>query len=219
MYFIFLGPPGSGKGSQAQKLAKHFNIAYISTGDLLRKSNDPDIQRRIQCGEIVPTEKIILLFKEKFLQHPQRGWVLDGFPRTIEQALFLKKMITYSFITIYLNVSLKEIMQRLSMRKICQHCNAIYNLLYNPPKSSGLCDSCQHPLIQRSDDSESVIQHRLQIYQETTAPLIEWLKKEGPFIEIKSENHSIDHIYQQILHEIAPLLKHPNKKSNSSLKN
>jgi len=183
---ILLGPPGAGKGTQAKDLAKEFQFLHISTGDLLRenvKRNSPlglKAKEFMEHGELVPDKLVDEMLLEK-LNSPQvnNGFVLDGYPRNVSQAKFLDNFLkqnnSKSFI-LYLDTSEDTIIERLSGRRICSNCQAIYHLKNMPPKNPLYCDICGGRLYQRSDDREETIKNRLLVYIKETAPLLEYYK-------------------------------------------
>lgn len=182
MYLILLGAPGSGKGTQAEKLSKHLNIPHISTGDILRNNPDPRIQAILSAGKFVSDDEMIELVANR-LKQEKSGWILDGFPRTIKQADSLK---AFHAKVLYFKIDDEVVKKRLSLRRTCSNCKAIYHLETKPPIKTSVCDICGGLLIQRNDDKAEVIESRLQIYHEKTAPLIAYYKKEGTLIEIPS---------------------------------
>jgi adenylate kinase len=185
MRIVMLGPPGSGKGTYASRLTSILGIPHISTGDLVREEINAgtEIGRKIKAyserGELVPDEIIINLLIER-LKKPdaQKGFILDGFPRTIRQAEALKEISKVDLV-INLNVPDEIIIQRLSNRLICKRCGAIYNKLTLKPKVDGKCDLCGGELYQRDDDKPEVIRERLNVYRRSTEPLIEYYRREG----------------------------------------
>ncbi len=178
-----LGPPGAGKGTYASRLNVNLGIPHISTGDMVRDEikAQTELGKKIKQysdkGELVPDEIIIQLLADR-LKRPdcKKGFILDGFPRTINQAESLDK-ISKIDVAVNLNVPDEIIITRLSNRVTCKKCGAIYNLLTLKPKKEGVCDSCGGDLYQRYDDKPKVIQERLNVYREKTQPLIEYYKK------------------------------------------
>ncbi len=182
MRVIFLGPPGVGKGTQADFIAKKYEIPKLSTGDLLRESVTretslgKEAKEYMNRGELVPDAVVIGLIEEKLgSRECQKGFLLDGFPRTVAQA---DKLSTYLVSSgsaldrvIYFSVSNEEIVRRISGRRSCPGCKAVYHLESVPPKQEGICDNCGKSLVQRNDDKPETIKSRLSVYQEQTAPL------------------------------------------------
>ncbi len=199
MRLILLGAPGAGKGTIANLLVKEFSIPQISTGDILRSAVKQGTDIGIKAGEymkrgdLVP-DSIIMGIMEERLQQPdcQKGFVLDGFPRTIPQARELKdlllKLNIHLDMVVSLDVPREEIMKRLTSRRTCSNpdCQAIYNVISMPSKHEGICDICGSEIIQREDETETAISNRLKTYNEKTAPLIEFYRKEGNLFTVKA---------------------------------
>jgi len=185
MKIVMLGPPGSGKGTYASRLTKILGVPHISTGDMVREEikAQTELGKKIKeysdKGELVPDEIIINLLAER-LRKPdaQKGFILDGFPRTLRQAEALEEISKIDLV-INLNVPDEIIVQRLSNRLVCKRCGAIYNRLTLKPKVNGVCDVCGGELYQREDDKPEVIRERLKVYRRNTAPLIEYYRKKG----------------------------------------
>ncbi len=182
---VLLGPPGSGKGTYASRLTSILRVPHISTGDMVRDeiNAQTEIGRVIKeysdLGELVPDEVIIRLLKERLKRSDcERGFILDGFPRTIQQAEALDGISKIDLV-LNLNVPDEVIIQRLSNRIICRRCGAIYNKLTLKPKRDYICDNCGGELYTREDDRPEVIQERLNVYRKSTEPLIEYYKKKG----------------------------------------
>jgi adenylate kinase len=183
MNLILLGPPGVGKGTQAKLLIDRFGIPQISTGDILRaavKGLTPmgvKAKGFMDSGALVPDAVVIGIVEERLAQSDcTTGFILDGFPRTVAQADALKQVLSGLGRSIDHVVSLSvdkgELLKRLTGRRACQGCGAVYHIDFAPPKSAGRCDACSGELYQREDDKEATILHRLQVYEEQTAPLI-----------------------------------------------
>ena len=192
---IFLGPPGSGKGTYSKRIAPKYNIPHISTGDLLREhiKNQTEIGKKVMeytnQGKLVPDEIIIEIIKERINKEDcQKGFILDGFPRTIKQAKTLKE-ITEIRVVFNLVIPEEILIEKICARRVCKNCGEIYNLaeinkgeIRMPamkPKVENICDKCKGPLIQRDDDNEETVKKRLKVYKEQTQPLIEFYKQEN----------------------------------------
>jgi adenylate kinase len=187
---VLLGPPGSGKGTQASALRDKWEIAHISSGDLLRANvkEGTELGQRakpyMDRGDLVPDE-LILDMMEKRMAEPdaQRGFALDGFPRTVAQAEELERRLSvisqHLDAVIYLNVPEAELLRRLSGRRTCSQCNAIYQIHTMAPKVEGVCDRCGGALIQRADEKEDVVRNRLEVYAAQTEPLLAYYRDLG----------------------------------------
>jgi len=180
---VLMGPPGSGKGTQTERLCVELKLTKISTGDLLRESvrlgTPLGIKAKsfMDAGKLVPNELVIDLIKEK-MKSVKGGVILDGFPRNLEQAEMLDK-ITKVDMAIDLQVDEERLVKRLTLRRTCRNCASVYHLEFNPPKVDGKCDKCGGELYQRSDDTEKTVRESLRVYKESTFPLIEYYKKKG----------------------------------------
>lgn len=195
---ILLGPPGAGKGTQAKSLAEKFGFLHISTGDLLRENvkNNTSLglkaKEYMEKGELVPDKLLEGMILEKFnsFKRGSRGFILDGYPRNINQAEFLDKILNengYKEIVIYLEVSNEVIVERLSGRRICSNCQTIYHLKNMPPKRDLICDLCGGSLYQRPDDQEETVRKRLNVYLQETSPLIKYYHNRLHYISADDE--------------------------------
>jgi adenylate kinase len=191
---IFVGSPGAGKGTQAEKLAEHLRVPRISTGDMLREAiagGTPLGQRAeplMGRGKLVPDELLIALVRER-IGRPDcaRGFVLDGFPRTVGQAEGLAEMSggkASDWTVFSIQVPREELLRRLSGRRWCPRCQATYHVTSNPPKVEGVCDRDGASLVQRRDDREEVVARRLREYEKQAAPLVEYYRERADLIEI-----------------------------------
>ncbi|MCX7846165.1 MAG: adenylate kinase [Dictyoglomaceae bacterium] len=192
---IFFGPPGAGKGTHAKEISEILNIPHISTGDIFREAvkNETPLGKKVKeyldAGKLVPDELVWEVVKERITKEDcSDGFILDGYPRTIPQAELLKKFLMNTEVkVVYLKVSDELVIKRLTARRVCRNCGAIYNLISMPPKEDNKCDSCGGELYQRSDDSEEVIRKRLDAYYKESQVLLEYYKKEGILYEIDGE--------------------------------
>ena len=185
MKLILLGPPGAGKGTQAQFLVEKYNLPQISTGDLLRKAVAEGTelgkiaQEYMNAGKLGPDDLILSLVKER-IDKPDcaGGYILDGYPRNLAQAEAMEKLAKVD-VVINLNVPMEELVNRLTSRRTCKSCNAVYNLTARPPKVDGKCDTCDGDLYQRDDDNVETVSKRLDTYNSQTAPLIDHYTNNG----------------------------------------
>ncbi len=208
MMVILLGPPGAGKGTQSRRLSDEFQIPQISTGDLLReaRAQKTDLGEKAEAymksGRLVPDDLVISLIEDR-LERPdcQNGCILDGFPRTLAQAESLQKSLKVKgkalSHVINLKVSSDEVVERLSGRRQCSQCGENYHLHFKPTTVQNLCDRCGGQLFQRDDDQESVIRERLRVYENQTAPLVQFYSQLGLLQQIAGIG-AMDDIYQKL---------------------
>jgi adenylate kinase len=187
---VLVGPPGAGKGTQAQFIASHFAVPKISTGDIFRTnvSDGTDLgleaRKYMDAGDLVPDEVTIGMVKDR-LSHDDtsEGFLLDGFPRTVQQAVVLDDMLAGHDVgldvVLELVVDDEEVVRRLSGRRTCRRCGHVWHLDFDPPATEGICDRCGGELFQRDDDSELTIRHRLEVYADQTSPLIGYYGDRG----------------------------------------
>jgi len=188
MHMVLLGPPGAGKGTQAKRLAQSLSLAHISTGDILRQNVKEDTQLGRQAkgimekGLLVPDDLVAKMLDERF-NNPdiKKGFILDGYPRTLPQAATLDEILSRKNLkvdlVIYLNTSDDVIIKRLTGRLVCSKCGANFHIVNMPPKLKDTCDSCGAALYQRSDDNEITVRKRLEVYKKEVASLIEYYEK------------------------------------------
>ena len=212
MRLLLIGPPGGGKGTQAEFLVNTFSIPQISTGDMLRKNvHDKtklgnEAQKYMQSGKLVPDTVILNIIKERLTEQDcNKGYILDGFPRTMPQAQGLDKLLVIlkqkmDFVII-MKIEDSIIINRLSNRRSCKKCNKIYNLIYDPPSLAQICNDCNGELYMREDDIPDTIQQRLHIYHQQTEPVIEYYVKQNISKEIDAHG-SIEEIKNNILEKI-----------------
>lgn len=190
MRIVLLGAPGSGKGTQAKLLADKYKIPQVSTGDLLRAavSSGSDLGRKaksaMDSGQLVSDDIVLGIIQERLSKPDAKaGFVLDGFPRNIPQAQALDAMLARLGLPLQLallvDVNNEVLMKRITGRRTCGQCGAIYNVYFSPPKSHGKCDKCAGAVTQRSDDNEDTVRKRLKVYEEQTAPLVSYYKAQG----------------------------------------
>ena len=200
--FIFLGPPGCGKGTQTTRLSQKLDIPHVDTGSLLRKNiqdNTPfgiEAKKYIDKGQLVPIEVVQNVIKDRIKKDDCKdGFILDGFPRSVEQADALKDILkeVTSFnlqddaLAIYFDIENEVLVQRLVNRRSCPKCGMIYNLISSPPKIMNYCDICDTQLVQRKDDNEETARLRFETYENETKPLLEYYENEGILKEINAD--------------------------------
>lgn len=192
---ILLGPPGAGKGTQAVNIVKKYNIPHISTGDMFRKNikegTDLGIKAKeyMDKGLLVPDDLVVAIVKDRLTENDcKEGFLLDGFPRTVNQADTLDvelKSLNYELDNVInINVSKEELIERAVGRRVCKDCGATYHIKFNPPKVENVCDVCGGELIQRKDDTVETVTKRIEVYLEQTEPLIDYYEKKGILINI-----------------------------------
>ena len=188
--FIFLGPPGAGKGSLAVKVAEDYKIPHISTGDIFRaniKAQTPlgvKVKAVIDSGALVSDELTFELVKDRIAQDDcKNGYILDGFPRTIPQAEMLESLVS-DIKVVNFEIQDEIVIRRLSTRRTCKACGANFNVLTLPPKVEGVCDKCNGELYQRDDDKQESIMNRMEVYREQTEPLINFYKEKGKITDL-----------------------------------
>jgi adenylate kinase len=217
MNIVLMGPPGAGKGTQAKLLEKTYGIPQISTGDILRqavKDETPLGQKArvyLNNGDLVPDEIMIGIIKER-LQAPdcRNGCLLDGFPRTIWQAIALDEILKQrdAQLDAVINISVQEeeLIKRLSGRRVCQICGETFHMIFNPPQHNPICDKCGGTLYQREDDQEETVRRRLAIYQSRTKPLLDYYWEKDLLITVDG-GYAIEGIFQGIQDKLSQKLK------------
>jgi len=212
MRLILLGPPGAGKGTQAEGIKEEFNIPHISTGDIFRENikNNTELGKKAQKfmnkGLLVPDDLVVDLVKDRLSKDDcKEGFLLDGFPRTIEQAKALdkelEKMNQKLDKVINIKVSEDILVERIVGRRICKDCKATYHVKFNPPQKKGVCDKCGGELYQRDDDKEETVQKRINVYNEQTQPLIDYYKKKDLILNINGEQE-INKVLEDIINNL-----------------
>lgn len=208
MRIILLGPPGAGKGTQAKSIVDKYHIPHISTGDIFRKNmkEKTDLGQKakefIDKGELVPDEITVAIVEDRIRKEDCReGFLLDGFPRTVNQADALKevldKMGTRIDRVINIDVPKQPLISRLTGRRVCPYCGASYHVDFNPPAVPGVCDTCGGSLIQREDDKVETVTNRLDVYYAQTAPLIDYYKRANLLYTVDGEQ-GIDKVFKAI---------------------
>ena len=209
MRLILLGPPGAGKGTQAKMLKEKFFIPQISTGDILRRAVKDNAELGLQArtfmdvGKLVPDDLVVSMIKERIKEADcATGFILDGFPRTIIQAEKLSETLNEMSLVIDTVVDLvvdaDEVISRLAGRSTCQDCGGMFHIQSCPPKIEGICDNCGGNLAQRQDDNSETILKRLDVYQESTAPLKQFYKKQGNLKTVTARG-TVEEIFSRVL--------------------
>ena len=208
MNLIFLGPPGAGKGTIAAIVKDAYKIPHISTGDLFRANikNETELGKMVKeilaSGNLVPDEVTIKMVENRLSENDAKsGYILDGFPRTIAQADALSQMSEVDHVINFV-IDRETILKRLSGRRVCKSTGRTYHILYNPPKVEGIDDETGEPLIQRDDDKEEAILNRLDVYEKSTAPLINYYKEKGLLIDLDASKSP-----EEIFEEFKKLVK------------
>lgn len=208
MYILLMGPPGAGKGTQAEKLIREYGIPQISTGDMFRaavKSGTAlgkEAKSYMDKGALVPDSVTVGIVKERLAQDDcKKGWILDGFPRTTAQASALDAILHDLGIQLTavldFNVNRDDLVKRVSGRLVCRQCGASFHKEFRPPKQEGVCDNCRGELYQRADDNEVTVRERLAVYDTSTKPLIDYYKVSGRYYEINGDQ-SMDKVFADV---------------------
>src|SRR5690625_3881570 len=213
MNIILIGLPGAGKGTQAEKIKEAYNIPHISTGDMFRLAIENKTELGVQAkqymdqGELVPDEVTIGIVEERLSADDcKKGFLLDGFPRTIPQAEALDDILNNMNKTIdyalYVRVPEEKLVERLTGRRICKQCGATYHVIFNPPKQEGVCDNDGAKLIQREDDQESTVKKRLAVNIKQTKLLLDYYDKQNSLITVEGDQ-AIDQVFANIQKQLA----------------
>ena len=198
MKLMIMGPPGAGKGTQAERMVKELAITHISTGDMFRAAIKAGTEmgkkakEYMDKGQLVPDEVVVGMVGDRLSQPDcAKGFLLDGFPRTVAQADSLSKTITDLGIklngVINIEVPRERLMARLTGRRVCKQCGASFHVIFNAPKQESVCDSCSGELYQRSDDNEETVSNRLNVYEAQTQPLIDYYKERGLLLNVNGD--------------------------------
>jgi len=207
VYGVLLGPPGVGKGTQAKMIAEGFNLAHISTGDILRDAVNKGTPLGLKVADIMKSgglvsDEIINSLMEEYIKGLPDGFLLDGYPRTLGQATFLDNFLKDIGkglnIALAIDVQDDEIIRRLTGRRYCPKCGRGYHIIYDPPREDGVCDNDGEKLVQREDDKPETIRERLRVYRERTAPLIDYYKNRG-LLEVVDGSGSIEEVHRLVL--------------------
>ena len=212
MRIVLLGPPGVGKGTQASNIVEKFNIPHISTGDILRENIKNNTELGITAksfmdkGHLVPDELVVSIMKNRLLEDDCKdGFLLDGFPRTVDQAKALDEALDSMGISLNKVVNIKAaddvLIERISGRRVCKACGATYHVTYNPPKEEGICDIDGEKLLQRDDDKVETVKTRINVYEEQTAPLIDYYNDQGILLDVDGTK-SIEEIFNTIVNSL-----------------
>lgn len=199
MNLIFLGAPGAGKGTQAEKVCEKYNIPAISTGNMLREAVKNKTEAGLKAksfmdsGDLVPDEIVVGILKDRIMQDDAKsGFILDGFPRTVPQAETLEKMGVNIDLVVNISVEDEKITARLGGRRVCEGCGASYHIDYKPTKAEGVCDHCSGNVVQRIDDMPETVLSRLKTYHEKTAPLIDFYSSRGKLVTVVGQEEIED---------------------------
>lgn len=208
MKIVLLGPPGAGKGTQAKSISNRYSIPHISTGDIFRKNiseNTPlgvEAKKYIDNGQLVPDEVTINMVKDRLTHDDcRKGYLLDGFPRTVQQAEALEEFLLNRSekidTALLIDVPMSFILERMTGRRVCPSCGASYHVKFNPPSTEGKCDVCGSDVIQRKDDTEETVSERLDVYQKQTQPLIDFYKNKEQ-LSVVDGTKAINEVFESI---------------------
>lgn len=208
---VVLGKQGAGKGTQAVRLSRHYVVPHVATGDTFRAAVRSGSEfglkakRYLDAGELVPDDVVIGMVKERLTSDDaiHRGFILDGFPRTVVQAEALMEIVAPCSLDVVLNldISTGEVLSRLASRRVCSDCGANYGIVDNPPRVPAICDVCGGDVVQRDDDTETAIRRRLELYERETAPLIAWFEKRELLATVRGTG-SPDEVTSRLVAEV-----------------
>ncbi len=215
MNIVFLGPPGSGKGTQAKRIAANFGLTHISTGDVFREAIGKktelgvEIKAYVDGGKLVPDDLVSrVVFEHLKKLGTTRAFLLDGYPRTVDQAHALdafgqRERMSWDAV-VFFDIASEELVKRLTARRQCPKCNEVFNLVTRAPKKEGICDKCGSSLMQRPDDTEEVIRKRLDVYEKQTAPVLDFYKSRAGFVRVNAKQ-DIDVVYSEMKDALSAL--------------
>jgi adenylate kinase len=186
---LLLGAPGAGKGTQSKRLAAEYDVEHITTGDALRANKDMETEygtprEYMEAGELVPDPVVNEIVVEAL--ESADGFVLDGYPRNLEQAEYLADQTDLDYV-VYLDVDEEELVDRLTGRRVCEECATNYHVTFDPPEEEGVCDECGGRLVQRDDDTEETVRERLRVYRENTEPVVEHYRETDDLVTVDGE--------------------------------
>jgi adenylate kinase len=200
LHVLLLGAPGAGKGTQSKRLADEFDLEHVTTGDALRANKDMETEHGtpreyMEAGELVPDPVVNEIVAEAL--KTADGYVLDGYPRNLEQAEYLSE-ITHLDAVLYLDVDEEELVDRLTGRRVCSECGTNYHVEFSPPEEEGVCDECGGELVQRDDDTEETVRERLRVYRENTEPVVAHYRERDELVEVDGEG-TPDEVFDEIV--------------------
>lgn len=205
---ILLGAPGSGKGTQSAKLVSNKSYNHVSTGNLLREEIAKEselglkVKQVMESGQLVSDDLVVELLKAN-LSLGTSAYIFDGYPRNLDQAKTLSNILDgHPFKAVYFSLDTEVLVERLGNRRVTKDGKHIYNLVTNPPKTSGVCDVTGEPLIQRDDDKEEVVRKRMEVYEETITPVLDYYRDQDKLIEVSADN-SLDQVYDELVSKLA----------------